>query len=106
VDYTAGFLKGTLPQIFIDAVSKLACVELMSVISDSVHPVGVTNQSFSIDGMSESRGFQNTGEVSPAFGGRINQYKKELFGNPQLGTQGLLNEIKSYYTGVNFWVSA
>ena len=106
VDYTAGFSKGTLPQIFIDSIAKLTCIELMSVAGDTLHPAGVTNQSFSIDGLSESRGYQNSENTAGAFAGRINQYKKELFGDPQLGTRGLFDEIKLFYQGVNFWVSA
>jgi len=106
VSYTAGFAKGKVPQLFLDAIAKLACIELLSVIGDSVRPAGITSQSLSVDGLSESRGFQNSPEFAPIFSGRISQYKRELFGDPALGKKGLFDEIKGYYRGLNMWVTA
>lgn len=105
VDYTAGFGTGQLPYIFLDAMAKLACIELLSTIGDAILPAGVTSQSLSIDGMSESRGYQNTPNFAPVFSGRISQYKRELFGDPPM-TKGLFNEIKDYYRGINMMVVA
>lgn len=105
VDYTSGFEKGTVPTFFLDGIAKLCSIELLSSVGDSVRPVGVTSQSLSIDGMSESRGFMNTPDGAPVFTGRIKQYQKELFGDPQLGTHGILAEIKEFYRGLNMWVT-
>lgn len=106
VDYTTGFRKGEIPQVFIDAVCKLACIEILSIMGDSVRPTGVTSQSYGIDGLSESRGFMNSSEFAPVFSGRINQYKRELFGDQRLGTPGLFGLVKSYYRGINMIVTA
>jgi hypothetical protein len=106
VTYMAGFEKGKIPQMFIDAIAKLAVIGIYSTVGDSVHVPGVTNQSFSIDGMSESRGFQNNSEFAPAFSGTINQYRRELLGDPRMDTDGLLAQIRSYYRGINFWTTA
>lgn len=105
VDYTAGFDTGQVPQVFLDAIAKLATMELLSVMGDTVRPAGVTSQSIGIDGLSESQGFQNSNEFAPIFSGRISQYKRELFGDPRLGTMGLFNQIRSYYRGINLWVT-
>lgn len=42
VTYKAGFEKGKVPQLFIDAVAKLAVMGLLSSVGDSVRPAGVT----------------------------------------------------------------
>jgi hypothetical protein len=106
VDYRAGFEKGTIPQIFIDAVAKLAVINIFSTIGESVYPTGVSSQSFGIDGMSQSRGYVKGGEFAPIFSGTINQYQRELLGDPRLGTPGLLHDIRNYYRGVNMTVTA
>jgi len=105
VDYTAGFEHGKVPWTFLDAIAKLASVDVLSVMGDSVNPAGITSQSLGVDGLSESRGFVNTPEYAPVFSGRIAQYQRDLFGDPRLGTPGLFNDIKSFYRGVNMWVS-
>ena len=106
VTYVAGFESGKVPQIFLDAISKLATIELLSSVGDSVRPTGVSSQSYSIDGVSESRGFVTSPEGVPIFAGRISQYRRELLGDPQYGSQGLLREIRDSYRGVNMVVTA
>lgn len=106
VNYTAGFERGKVPQFFIDGICKLAAIESLSILGESVYPPGLASQSYGIDGMSESRGIAQNPEYAPIFGGRISQYKRELFGDPRLGTRGLFNDIKAFYGGVNMVVSA
>lgn len=106
VDYTAGFDTGKVPQLFLDAISKLATIELLSSVGDSVRPTGVSSQSFGVDGVSESRSFVTSPEGVPIFAGRISQYRRELLGDPQYKSQGLLREIRDTYRGVNMIVTA
>jgi len=106
VKYRAGFEKGTIPQIFLDSIAKLATIELMASVADAILPAGITSQSLGIDGLSESRSFMQNGQLAPVFSGRISQYKKELFGDPSIGKQGLFDEIKSFYRGLNMFVTA
>lgn len=106
VKYTAGFSEGKIPQVFLDAVAKLASIEVLSVMGDTVRPAGVSSQSLGVDGLSESRGFMQSPEYAPIFSGRIAQYQRELFGDPRLGTEGLFNQVKSFYRGINMMVTA
>jgi hypothetical protein len=105
VDYVAGFETGNIPTMFLDAVAKLASIELLSSIGDSVRPAGVTSQSLGVDGLSESRGFVTSPDFAPVFSGRISQYRKELFGDPRISLKGILPQIKDFYRGINMWVS-
>jgi len=105
VDYEAGFESGKIPQIMIDAIAKLAAVEILSIMGLTALPTGITSQSYSIDGMSQSRGFMQSPEYAPIFSGLIAQYKAELFGNPRFGTAGLFADLKSFYRGVNLVVT-
>jgi len=106
VNYKAGFEKGKVPMIFIDAVCKLACIELLSSVADAVLPAGITSHSLGIDGMSESKSYMQNGQFAPVFSGRVAQYKRELFGDTTLNKPGLFDEIKQFYRGVNMWVTA
>jgi len=106
VTYRAGFEKGKIPMLFVDALAKLSVIGVLSSVGDSVHPAGVTSQSIGIDGMSQSRGFMNSQEFVPTFSGTISQLQRELFGDPRLGTTGLLREIQNYYRGINCMVVA
>lgn len=56
--------------------------------------------------MSESRGFQNNSDFTPAFSGTISQIKRELFGDERTGDPGLLKEVKDFYRGINMVVTA
>lgn len=105
VDYTSGFDTGKVPQLILDAIAKLAAIEVLSVMGDTVRPAGVTSQSLGVDGLNESTGFQNSTEYAPIFSGRIAQYQRELFGDPRLGTDGLFNQLKSFYRGINMVVT-
>src|SRR5262245_9667982 len=75
VDYTSGFDPDKVPKIIIQAIAKIAAIEIMMVVGDMIRPLGVTSQSLSVDGLSQSRGF-----LSPAFQGRIDGYRTDLYG--------------------------
>jgi hypothetical protein len=91
-----------VPIEIIEAICKLACIEALTICADLIYPPGLTSQSISIDGMSESRGIMNSGRKAPVFTGRIQQYTEDLYGSQQEGRKGLLNEIRDTWHMLDF----
>lgn len=97
IDYMSGFDEEHIPLMLIETVCKVAVVEIFTIMSDTIYPIGVGSQSLSIDGMSQSRSFQ-----MPAFKARVDQYRQDIgyAGSPTQRT-GLLSQIRNNYLGVN-----
>ncbi len=96
--YTSGFKDGEMPETIIDAVCKMACINVLTVMQDTVMPVGLASISSGIDGVS-----QGVGLLPGPFKVRLDAYKKDLFGDNETGAPGLLKEIKDEYRGIT-WV--
>lgn len=91
IDYTSGFDQCKMPRLITQAIAKLAAMEIFIELSDLVRPLGISSQSLSVDGLSQSKGY-----VTPAFKSRIDQYKEDLWG--PLGTgKGLIDQIIDTY---------
>lgn len=101
IDYCAGMDSEDLPRMIVEAIAKLACVDLLTILSALVRPIGVTSESASIDGLSQSMSY-----AQPAFQSNINQYTADLYG-PQgkqqdlAMTSGLLKQILDCYRPMN-----
>lgn len=104
VTYTAGFPPDKVPVIFLDAICKLAAIEILTVMANSIYPAGLQSQSLSADGLSTSRSIVNGPDTAPVFSGTIKQYKNELFGMPSQGITGLFDQIQQYYHGISMTV--
>ena len=79
------------------AVGKLSAILLSSVIGDVIMPLGISSQSLSIDGLSQSVSTVMNSQgnlLSP----KINLYYKELF-DPN---SGLINMLYNIYRGISF----
>ena len=87
-----------MPRQFIEAICKVACIDLLTVVADVIYPPGMTSKSVGIDGLSESFGIMNNGQKPPVFTGRIVQYEQELYG-PN-GNDGLLYQLRTSYHGL------
>ncbi len=96
VDYKSGFKGGLVPRIIVDAICKMTLVDLLTIMSDTVGPIGVQSHSVSVDGLSQSRSY-----ALPAFKGRIDRYREELYGGPE-GVGALMRQIKQSYHGLTF----
>jgi len=101
VDYIAGMDPLDLPRMIVEALAKLACIDLLRIMSDLVRPIGVNSESASIDGLSQSMSYQ-----LPAFQARISQYSEDLYGpagkSQELTmTSGLLKQILDAYKPIN-----
>lgn len=96
VDYRSGFPTDKLPRMFVDAVMKLAAIDVLSIMSDLIGPLGVSSGSLSVDGLSQSMSRQ-----LPAFKARIDLYNAELgvTSNPPYSS-GLIAQLRSTYCGV------
>lgn len=103
VSYTAGFKDDDIPIDIIDAICRLAVIELLTVAGDTVYKPGATSFSVSKDGVSQSIGILNNGRLPAVFGSRIGFYLTQLFGSQDTrqwnGTSGDLGVIRGQYHG-------
>lgn len=91
VKYVTGFL--TTPAELLEVVGKMAAIEILAIIGDLVLHPGVTSQSLSYDGLSESVSTAKSGQTS-AYSARIKQYSDDLTKQ--------LPQLKDYYKGMIF----
>jgi len=101
VDYVSGFRVDGVPREVVSAVCKLAAIEVLTIASDLVGPLGIASTSLGIDGMSQSIARQ-----LPAFKARIDQYRVDLgIPGPALGvdpkyTTGEIGQLRRTYLGM------
>lgn len=102
VDYVSGFATDAIPREVVSVICKLASIEILTLMSDLVGPLGVASSSLGIDGMSQSIARQ-----LPAFKARMDSYKVALgIPGPGLGvepkyTTGEIGQIRRVYFGIN-----
>lgn len=99
VDYISGFDPEAIPREVVQAICKLACIEMLQIVADTIAPLGQTSNSLSIDGLSQSRSYN-----LPVFKARIDKYSADLGlptspGAPMGG--GMLSQIRAAYLGIN-----
>lgn len=95
VDYVSGFDPEAIPRIIADALMKMAAIDVLLILSDTVTPIGVTSTSQGVDGLSQSRSYN-----VPAFKARIDAYMTELGLPTQTPQTGLLAQIREQYVGI------
>lgn len=93
VNYCTGWENGEIPMDLLDAVGKLATMQLLAITGDLIFGAGIGNQSISIDGISQTYSTTKGGGKG-AFSGRIQQIKDELLED--------LPRLKSEYLGISF----
>ena len=93
--YITGFAPGNLPPEVVDVVGKLAAVQMLAIFGDLILPPGLSGQSLSIDGLSQSLNTPISGQ-NGAFGGRIKQYTQDIVTT--------LQRLRNMYIGINFAV--
>lgn len=101
VDYVAGMNPDDMPRMIVEAIAKLASIDILRIMSDLARPIGVTSESASIDGLSQSMSYQ-----LPAFQARIQGYLEDLYGptgkdQSATMTSGLLKQIYDAYRPIN-----
>lgn len=101
VDYTSGFAENAVPREIVQVICKLAAIEVLTLMSDLIGPLGIASSSLGIDGMSQSVSRQ-----LPAFKARIDQYKSDLgLPGPGLGVDpkystGEIGQLRRTYIGL------
>jgi hypothetical protein len=92
--YTTGIV--TLPFDILNVIGKLAAIQMLAIMGDILLRIGVTNESLSIDGLSQSFGTTKSGTTG-AYGARIQQYTNDLM-------QREIAQVKDAYRGITFEV--
>lgn len=101
VNYTSGFGVDAIPREVVSVICKLAAIEILTIMSDLVGPLGVAGSSLGIDGMSQSISRQ-----LPAFKARLDAYKVALgIPGPGLGVDPMYNtgeigQLRRTYIGM------
>lgn len=91
VTYCTGWDSDEIPSDILDAIGKLATMQILAITGDLIFGAGIGNQNISIDGVSQSYSTTKGGGKG-AFSGRIDMYKQEL-------EQNLL-DLKAEYVGI------
>lgn len=90
IDYTAGFTDGVVPDVFKDAVAKVASFGPLNIAGDLLGGAGIASQAISIDGLSQS--FNTTSSATNSgYGARLIQYTREI--------KDVLPTLRNYYKG-------
>lgn len=91
IEYCSGF--DVVPANLREAVGKLASIQLLALAGDILLGAGITSQSLSMDGLSQSISTTRSSNSS-IYAARIKQYSDELSKN--------LLEMRDWYKGINF----
>jgi hypothetical protein len=108
IDYTAGFDPNEIPWDVMDCIFKLAAVQTLTIAADTIYPPGLTSLSTGVDGLSQSQGIMNNGQLPPVFTGRIKLYRAELYGGAgvgDIGQQGKLASLRDAHRGIHMTVA-
>lgn len=103
IDYTAGFANDKIPIDILDAICKLATIEILGIVGDTIFPPGLTSVSAGVDGLSQGVGILNNGQLPAVFAGRINMYRKDLYGE-RTSVEGVLYRLRDAYKGLSLTV--
>jgi len=95
VQYLTGWTPDKLPIEIVDIIGKLAAIQILAILGDLVLSPGLSGQSLSIDGLSQSLNTPISGQNS-AFGGRVKQYLQDIITT--------LQRLERSYKGINFTV--
>lgn len=104
VVYVTGFDPGKVPATILQAIGKLAAIDIFTIASDGMMPYpGVASTSISLDGLSQNLSTVASGQ-NGIFGPRISQYVKDLWGDGKNRT-GELFRLYDAYGAIPFGVA-
>lgn len=108
VSYRPGFPNDDIPLNIVNAICKLAAIECLTDVSDTVYPAGATSMSVSKDGQSQSISINSgNGKLPAVFASKIGYWTIQLYGSADQawnGETGDLGSIKKFYHGINMTV--
>lgn len=106
IDYVSGFEDRQVPRDILDAICKIAAIDVLTIIGDTIFPPGVSSISAGVDGLSQGLGIVNNGQGPAVFQGRCKAYNLELYGDPSLKNRpGRLDSIRDFYKGIRMVVA-
>ena len=88
-DYETGY--DTIPRDLLDAVGKLATIQVLAILGDVAFGAGIASKSLGMDGLSQSISTTQSAENS-LYSARIRQYQKEL--------DKAVKRLKGRYSGI------
>ena len=100
--YTSGFEDGKIPVSVNQAISYLAAIQALIIGGNLVLGAGISSQSLSIDGLSQSINTTQSAENS-AYSATIHEYSDQLYGGNER-ERGLLKTLKDYYKGAEMGI--
>ena len=89
--YVTGWDK--IPADLFDFISKIAAINVLSIIGDVLYGIGITSVSISLDGVSQNTPLSRSGQGG-LFAGRIKTYIDDC--------NNMLPTLKSKYRGITF----
>ena len=92
--YLTGFDK--IPYALIDVIAKLSAIQLLAMLGDIYMGIGMSSYSISLDGLSQNTSLLKNSD-NGVYSSRIKQFYSDLFGK-----DGLIDELKAKYKGINF----
>lgn len=94
VRYCTGFTKNSIPQDILDATSLLCAIKVMFAVGNVLIGAGVTSKSLSIDGLSQSVGY-NAGQGG-VFGSQVVTYQRDYAEK--------MKNLRRFYRGIGLAV--
>jgi hypothetical protein len=103
-EYTAGFEAGKVPHLINTAIGLLAAMIALNNLADLLLGTGISSQSISLDGMSQSVSLTASAENSTN-SAKLKAYHTMLFG-PSIGSpdQGIIRVLRNYYKGAGMTI--
>lgn len=96
IEYVAGFEQDKIPRIVNSYIGLNAAIPLLLIAGDLIIGAGISSQSISLDGLSQSVNSTLSAENS-GYGGRVREYRQELKETEKI--------LAKYYKGLDFDVS-
>lgn len=98
ITYTAGFEDGKIPEILNQAIGLIAAIQALIMAGNLVLGTGISSQSISLDGLSQSIVTTASAENS-TYSATIKEYQNLLFGKNAQDRSGIIEILKDYYKG-------
>lgn len=95
ISYTAGWNGNEVPYDIVNAIAELALLLIVQLAGITMVPIGITSESASIDGISQSRSY------GQPFAWIIQAWKQDLYGDPKNpNDMGSLALLRQQYKGI------
>ena len=98
ITYTHGFKDGCVPVLINQAIGYLAAIQALIIAGNLVIGAGISAQSISLDGLSQSITTTASAENS-SYSATIKEYQRLMFGANKDDPSAIIKRLKDYYKG-------